>query len=278
MYCFSLPDPEQNIPPTVFKVVFSLVWYAALRSCRGSVMRDRGCCVQQKAGDHRPAPSQRGYSGARACKTWLALGAALLGFGADALAEPAPRSLDQALTDTLALGDASGCSTAFGIPDFAGNQEDHDQFLRGLRDTNQLGSELTAVCGSSAVASAAALGGSLGSLQTTKTVSQFRLARHRVDSRLDLRGRRFGLIGSTMLAELGEPLRPPMTDASGLEPTTLSGFGVFAQGDYERRDRDTTTLEAGYEADILGGLIGVDYAAPGRAIGTPMPTIPASTS
>jgi uncharacterized protein YhjY with autotransporter beta-barrel domain len=175
-------------------------------------------------------------------------------------AEPAPKALDQALSDTIQLGRANGCDGRFGIPDFGGDQEALDKFLVSLRDTGQLGKELTAVCGSSAVTSAAALGGSLGSLQTTKTVSQFRLTRRRVDSRLGLRGRRFGLNGSIMLAELDEPLPSTLADAPYFEPIPLTGFGVFAQGEYERRDRESTALEAGYESDVSGGVVGVDYA------------------
>ena len=99
---------------------------------------------------------------------WLAVGTAVVTFGPSALAEPPPISLDRALGQVLALGNANGCSTAFGISDFGFDQDAHDAFIAGLRDTGQLGRELTAVCGSSAVAPAAALGGSLGSLQTTK--------------------------------------------------------------------------------------------------------------
>jgi len=260
------PDPEQNLLKSVFKGLFSLMWQAALKLCRESLICFPVCCVQQKAGNDSPARSQFGHFGKRVCKLGFALSVALLGFGADALAEPAPRSLDQALTGTLALGVANGPSTAFGLTDFGFDQEAHDQELRNLRDEGQLGKELAAICGSSAVISAAALGGNMGSLQTTKTVSQFRLTRRRVDSRLNLREQRFGLNGSIMLAALGEPFQPPISDVSGLEPETPGGFSVFAQGDYESRDRDTTALEAGYEADVSGGLIGVDYTTPGKFV------------
>jgi uncharacterized protein YhjY with autotransporter beta-barrel domain len=191
---------------------------------------------------------------------------ALLGFGGEALAEPAPRSLDQTLTETLALGVANGPSTSFGLTDYGFDQEAHDKELKNLRDEGQLGKELAAICGSSAVVSAAALGGNMGSLQTTKTVSQFRLTRRRVDSRLNVRGQRFGLDGSILLAALGDPVQLPVSNVPSLEPETPGRFSVFAQGDYENRDRDTTALEAGYEADISGGLIGVDYNTPGRFV------------
>lgn len=172
-------------------------------------------------------------------------------------------NLDQALENALALGTNLGCSTGFGIPDGSGLPEDqlaHDQALVNLRDADQLGKELTAICGSSAITSAAVLGGSLGSLQTTKTVSQFRLARRRIDSRSP-RGKRFGLNGSTMLAKLDQASRPAMTDANDLE-FSQGSFGVYTQGEYERRDRAATALEAGYEAKITSGLAGFDYVTP----------------
>jgi uncharacterized protein YhjY with autotransporter beta-barrel domain len=198
---------------------------------------------------------------------WLAVGAALVGFGPAALAEPPPISLDRALGEVLALGNADGCSTPFGIPPapdppFGFNQDDHDAFIANLRDTGQLGRELAAVCGSSAVASAAALGGSLGSLQTTKTVSQFRLARRRLDSRLEQQDKKSGLGRAIRLAALGEPVRPPLTDIPGLETAPQAGPAVFGQIEYERRDRTVTDLEAGYEADVASALIGIDYATP----------------
>jgi hypothetical protein len=190
------------------------------------------------------------------------VGTALVGFGPSALAEPPPISLDLALGQVLALGNAFGCSTPFGIPDFGFDQDAHDAFIADLRDTGLLGRELAAVCGSSAVASAAALGGSLGSLQTTKTVSQFRLARRRLDSRLEQQDKKSGLGRAIRLAALGEPVRPPLTDTLGLEAAPQSGPAVFGQVEYERRDRAVTDLEAGYEADIVSALIGIDYATP----------------
>ncbi len=220
-----------------------------------------------QTGIHRDIAFQYGWPKARIGKSWLALVTALLGLGsASALAEPAPKSLDQALTSTLALGGPDGCSSAFGIRgvDAANgfSQSDHDHALTALRDNKQLGNELTAICGSSAVASAAALGGSLGSLQTTKTVSQFHLVRRRVDSRLGLRGEGFGLDGSLLLAELDAPYRTTLTDVSGPDLAPQSRFAVFTQIDYERRNRVTTPLEGGYKANISGGLIGVDYMTP----------------
>ena len=183
---------------------------------------------------------------------------ALLGCCTGALAQPAPRSLDQALVDTLSLGRADGCGAAFGLPAFT--QLELDTFLAAERDAGRLGKELAAVCGSSAVASAAALGGSLGSPQTTKTVSQFRLARARVDSRLDARGKRADLDRPVLLAQLGggTPLSGsgPMPGDAAAE----AGPGLFTQFSHERRERATTALEAGYKAGASEAMVGLDFA------------------
>lgn len=189
----------------------------------------------------------------------LSFGAALLGCCATALAEPPARSLDQALTETLSLGNAFGCGPAFGLPDFSTDPNPQlatDTFIRNLRDSHQIGKELAAICGSSAVSSSSALGGSLGSVQTTKTVSQFRLARSRADSRLNARGKRAGLDTPILLAQLGD--RPPVT-GSPADDGDL-GAGVFVQLGAERRDRKTTPLEAGWRADVGDAIVGVDYA------------------
>jgi hypothetical protein len=188
--------------------------------------------------------------------TYFAAASTLLIFSPDLPAEPPPRTLDQALSATLALGNSSGCGSAFGIVQQDGTP---DNELIRLSSQGQLGRELAAVCGSSAVSSAAALGGSMGSVQTTKTVSQFRLARRRVDSRLDLKGRRFGFDGPIQLAALDGAVFSPFGDDVGLNAATRTGPGVFAEGDYERRRRQTTALEQGYLANTSNMLLGVDY-------------------
>lgn len=184
--------------------------------------------------------------------------AAALGGPLAAHAEPAPRSLDQALTQTLSLGSAAGCGPAFGIPaSETDTQLKLDTFLAKERDEGRLGKEVAAICGSSAVSSSAALGGSLGSVQTTKTVSQFKLTRLRADSRLDASGKRKAMLDKPMLlAQLGSP-----TGTTGSDPLAeVTGPGVFVQAEHERRDRVTTPLEAGYRAKAGDLLVGVDYA------------------
>lgn len=193
-------------------------------------------------------------------KTSLSFGAVLLGTCLAALAEPPARSLDQALTSTLSLGNASGCGPGFGLPEL--DQLSLDTLLVSLRNSGQIGKEIAAICGSSAVTSSSALGGSLGSLQTTKTVSQFRLARSRTDSRLDPRGKRAGLDGPILLAQLGgNPLAALSPDS---EPAGDLGPGVFMQVTHERRSRVGTALEAGYRGNAGEALIGVDYATRNR--------------
>jgi len=178
-------------------------------------------------------------------------------------AEPAPRSLDQALVEVLALGRANGCGPAFGVPDFGFSQSNLDAFLAAERDAGRIGKEIAAICGSSAVASAAALGGTLGSLQTTKTVSQFRAARNRADSRLDARGKRADLERPILLAQAGGSSTPLGIDIGA---PADGGLGLFIQASDERRDRATTALEAGYRANIGELVFGVDYVTRERLV------------
>ena len=198
-------------------------------------------------------------------KAFLSCGAALLGccVCVPAWAEPPPRSLDQALVEVLSLGRANGCGPAFGVPDFGFSQSSLDAFLAAERDAGRIGKEIAAICGSSAVASAAALGGSLGSLQTTKTVSQFRAARNRADSRLDAKGKRAGLDRPILLAQAGG-----LGSTLGIDigAPADSGPGLFVQASAERRDRSTTALEAGYRANIGEALVGVDYVTRDRLV------------
>lgn len=189
-------------------------------------------------------------------RSLLCIGAALSACCGTALAEPAARSLDQALIETLSLSSPFGCGAAFGIAGFSSNQPGLDAFLAAERDADRLGRELVGLCGSSAVASAAALGGSLGSLQTTKTVSQFRLARTRADSRLDARGKRAALGRPLLLAQAGGGM--PDSELS-LTPVGALGAGVFGHVEHDRRTRVGTALEAGHRATIGEVLIGLDY-------------------
>ncbi len=180
----------------------------------------------------------------------------------DVAAEPPPRSLDQAMVQTLALGQASGCGPAFGVPDFNFDQTALDTFLVAERDAGRLSKELAAICGSSAVASAAALGGSLGSAQTTKTVSQFRAVRSRADSRLAPRDKRSALDDRVLLAQAGGGSLGPMVLRLG--SGDADGLGAFVQIDHELRTRSTTALETGYRAHTTEATLGLDTAVAGQ--------------
>lgn len=196
-------------------------------------------------------------------RTLLVFGALLSGCSTPAWAEPPPRSLDQALVDTLALGSAPGCGLAFGIPVVEGDFNQPDAFLLGERIARRLGDELSAICGRSAVSSAASLGGSFGSLQTTKTVSQFRMARNRADSRLDASGKRADLERPILLAQLGGSASP-LSAGPAMGARADAGPGVFVHLDTERRSREATALEAGYSANVSEAMVGVDYATRGQ--------------
>lgn len=180
----------------------------------------------------------------------------------DVAAEPAPRSLDQAMVQTLALGQANGCGPAFGVPDFNFDQTALDTFLAAERDAGRLSKELAAICGSSAVASAASLGGSLGSAQTTKTVSQFRAVRSRSDSRLTTRDKRSALDGQVLLAQAGGGNVGPME--LGFGSGEADGLQAYVQLDHEVRTRSTTPLETGYRARTTEATLGLDTAVAGQ--------------
>lgn len=189
----------------------------------------------------------------------LALMTTLLGCQL-ALAEPAARSLDQALVDTLALGSAFGCGPAFGLRAYGSDQEGLDNFLKDEVAAKRLGAELAAICASSAVTSAAALGGSLGTVQATKTVSQFRAARSRADSRLNARGERAEFGRPVLLAQAGGAV----VGAFDLGSRDSPGPGAFVQIDHEARTRTGTSLEAGYRAGTTEVALGADFALPGE--------------
>jgi hypothetical protein len=127
------------------------------------------------------------------------LGALLLGLAAStAHAQSQPLSLDDQLRDQLALGDANGCVDLLRITPADIDTDNgetpgdvvNDELERLADDLDQIDKELRAICGPSAVGSASSLGGALDSVQATKTVSQFKLARRRIDQRLPRRGRR----------------------------------------------------------------------------------------
>ena len=126
----------------------------------------------------------------------------------------------------------------------------YDELTR-LGGLGQMGKELRVICGPSAVGSASSLGGALDSVQATKTVSQFKLARRRIDQRLPRRERR--PTSASLMLMLAGPEREISRYAS-------AGFGVFGEIDYEWRERDATRFEDGYKGHVGAGSLGFDFA------------------
>lgn len=179
----------------------------------------------------------------------------LLGMGASGAAWAAPPpSLDDQLRAQLALGNNVGCASLFAEETADGTGL--EDAMRDLAAQGKLGNELRAICGPSAVASASSLGGALNSAQATKTVSQFRLARRRIDQRLQRRNR-------VTLSDLMLYAAPPEA-TSAPDPVLYedrpSGFGVFGEVEYEDRERERTALEDGYNADVAAATVGLDRA------------------
>ena len=128
-----------------------------------------------------------------------------------------PPTQDEQLRDQLGLGNAAGCFTLLGV-----DQADVDITLDDLG--SQIGNELRAICGSSAVTSASSLGGGLNTLQATKTVSQFRLVRRRIDQRLQ-RQRPRPPSRSLRSYLQAQPIAPTLTYAD----TPFEASGVFGE-------------------------------------------------
>ena len=95
-------------------------------------------------------------------------------------------------------------------------------------------------------------------MQATKTVSQFKLARRRIDQRLPRRERR--PTSASLMLMLAGPEREITRYAS-------AGYGIFGEIDYEWRERDATHFEDGYKGHVQGGSLGVDFAWDGGVVG-----------
>jgi uncharacterized protein YhjY with autotransporter beta-barrel domain len=137
--------------------------------------------------------------------------------------------------------------------------------LNRLRSLNQIGSQLAQICAPKQnVVSASSLGSSLETLQATKTVSQARIPRRRVDRRVRT-SKPAGRFRNSLLeflqagpagpagpaGQAGVPLPEPRLDSSRL--------GLFGEFNREWRKRDNSTYELGYDGHLNNGLIGVDY-------------------
>ena len=180
----------------------------------------------------------------------LTIGLGLLFTLGTAHAQSNPPSLDDQIRRQLALGDALGCAQFLRLPATA-NQDDVDNAIDLLQTSREIGNELAAICSPSAVASASGIGGALDTVQATKTVSQYRLVRRRIDNRL---------------RQPSTPTPPPPvrrllpTQQPNRQLAGAAGFGVFGEFGHQWKDREVSTYDLGYTSGINGGLGGVDYA------------------
>jgi Autotransporter beta-domain len=178
-------------------------------------------------------------------------------YGQSSTSATPPPTQDATLRFQLGLGNAVGCLPLLGIASTDPNAG--DKLLTVLRNPNNgLGNELRAICGPSAVISSSALGGGMQSLQPVKTVTQFRLARSRIDQRLAAKSKPAPPRKDAAAAWIqSQPLNP----TAGLGPR--SGAGVFGEVEFAGRNRADTSYESGYESDVSSLSIGADYAGSG---------------
>ena len=186
-------------------------------------------------------------------------GAATASF-AQATSTTPPPTQDEQLRLQLGLGAPAGCFPLLQRAGVLENPNDGNAVAERLVALNQqIGNELRAICGPSAVASASSLGGSLNSLQATKTVTQFRLVRRRIDQRLSA-PRPKPPSKSIGFALFQRAPSPTLTFGDGSE-----GLGVFGEVEFEQRDRVDTPYESGFDGNQRGVSGGVDYVS-GRAV------------
>lgn len=177
-------------------------------------------------------------------------------------ADNPPKTLDQQLRLQLGLGDANGCRLLLGLgQNDSGADVDAKLKLLG----NQIGNELRAICGPSAVTSASSLGGGLDTLQATKTATQFKLARRRIDQRVSPRPAS-GDRPSTPGFSLSPLFLGSGATAFQFADESASGrAGVFGDATFEKRTRAATDYEAPYESNVKRVAVGVDYLS-GRTL------------
>lgn len=209
-----------------------------------------------------PRPRLRAGCSAVLCALMLPL----LANGARAQSQPP--SLGELIERSLALGFASGCVNFLRLSETdianAGSAQNAvNDALNALETAGEIGDGLHAICGPSAVGSASALGGALNTVQATKTVSQFRLVRRRIDHRLGPRRQRPVQEAPLMLF-----LQPagPGPDPE-LRREVHGGVAVFGEVEYEQQDREATRLVDGYEAHVRAGMIGLDYVFGSAVVG-----------
>lgn len=196
-----------------------------------------------------------------------------------------PPTQDRQLRDQLGLGDAQGCLSLYGFDPSTGYDpgpdpdapQDFGEYLLGLGSS--IGNELRAICGPSAVTSASSLGGGMNTLQATKTATQFRLARRRIDQRLMPAGSTAS--PSAPSPPPGPPARAPgnaftlfapisaagtsVVAADWGDDVDATGLGLFGEIRFDRRERVGTAYESAYDVDARSFTAGADYLN-GRAL------------
>ena len=177
-------------------------------------------------------------------------------------AQSQPQSLDDQLRNQLALGNADGCVQFLRVPANSPIIQDAvDDAIDVLQANRQIGNELAAICSPSAVTSASAMGGALDTIQATKTVSQFRLVRRRIDNRLSQPSR------PQPAPQPTRRLFPSPQSSLELDRGTGTGVGVFGEFERQWKDRESSAYDLGYASRINGFLGGVDYAWEGSVVG-----------
>jgi len=185
--------------------------------------------------------------------------------------QSAPPTLDEQLYRWLALNNRVGCAELLrlSLPPGNGDQANADlvrKELDRLRGLNQIGSQLAQICSPKFnVVSASALGSSLETLQATKTVSQVRIPRRRVDRRVrtskqsKFRRSFLEFLQAGRTGQAGVPLPEPQLDSSRL--------GLFGEFNHEWRRKDISTYDLGYDGSLNNGLMGVDYGWNRQVVG-----------
>ena len=179
---------------------------------------------------------------------------------------PPPPTQDSQLRRLLALGLAAGCLELLFPNQDNSNRSGQDvlnELDRLAQEGTPIGNELRAICSPSAVASASSLGGALGTLQATKTVTQPALAQKRIDRRLRLAPRKPRRDGRS-------PFMPAWEVAGSASAFTFgddmpSGVGVFGAVQFNKIDRTDTPFESGFDADVTSFTAGIDYLS-GRSV------------
>jgi hypothetical protein len=190
----------------------------------------------------------------------IALGA-LPSYAQSSTSTTPPPTQDSTIRFQLGIGNAAGCLPLLGIA--ANDPNASTKLITALKNPNSgLGNELRAICGPSAVISSSALGGGMQSLQPVKTVTQFRLARSRIDQRLAAKPK--PTPPRKDAADTWLEFQQSVNPTAGLGPRT--GAGVFGEVEFAGRNRADTSYESGYEADVSSFSIGADYASRGGAM------------